>query len=318
MAGAIVMPGADLHQLGGKSHSALDVWWLTIHTMVGTLEGTHSWFDAPGRPYSHLGLAGDAYTRQWQDMRYRAASDLDANGHSVSWECEDSGPGFPRWDHNDPSQVPAFTDEQADALIVQLSWGCHRFRLPRSAIRTTCPHERGIAWHRLGIDPWRAPGCLKTSSSRGKRCPGDKRIAQLENEIIRQVSAPGAPPLGGFLMALSDHDQQRLLDSQLRTEHALNQFLGGEGKYLGGHETARPVKVTAQEILDTARRHGYFAKLRGAAGGASLWVPADHSREGVVVLTRELRSWIETLNALAGLDTKPVELDPEVYEELEP
>lgn len=194
MAGAIVLPGANYRQLPGKSRIALDVRWITVHTMAGTLEGTESWFTPPGRPYSHRGLGGDGEVRQWQDGRYRAASDLEANPYSLSWECEDRGPGFPDWDIDDAGQVPAFTDAQVKALIVGLSWDCHRFGLPRTAIRSTCRHERGIGWHRLGIDPWRRAGCLLTSRHRGKRCPGDRRIYQLVNDIIPRVSAPGGVP----------------------------------------------------------------------------------------------------------------------------
>lgn len=184
---ALLVPGIQHRLLSGKSTTPLDPRFIVVHTMVGYMAGTEALFTPSGRPYSHFGAGGSGEIRQWQDLRYRAASDRDGNPYSISIECEDHGPPFPAWSRSD---VPRFTDAQADSLVVLLSWLCHRFGLPKKAIGTSCPSERGIGWHRLGIDPWRYPTCLKWSSSRGKACPGDNRIAQLRNDIIPRVSAP--------------------------------------------------------------------------------------------------------------------------------
>lgn len=184
---AVTAPGVAYAQLPNKSTTPLVPRWITIHTMVGTLGGTESWFTPAGRPYSHFGVGGFGAIRQWQDLRYRAASDLQGNPYSISIECEDTGYPFPVWSR---SNVPRFTTSQADALVVLLSWLCHRFGLPKQAIRSSCPDERGIGWHRFGIDPWRQTNCLRWSSSAGKACPGDRRIAQLQAEIIPRVSSP--------------------------------------------------------------------------------------------------------------------------------
>lgn len=194
---AITMPGANVRLLPGKSRVLLQPRWITIHTMVGTLEGTESYFTPAGRPYSHFGLGGNGEIRQWQDLAFRAASDLEGNPFAISIECEDHGPRFPRWSGSD---VPAFTPEQVDTLIVALSWLCHRFGLPKAAITTSCPHERGIGYHRLGVDPWRNRQCgQRWSSARGKVCPGDRRIHQLLTEIIPRVSAPQGGPMSDAL-----------------------------------------------------------------------------------------------------------------------
>lgn len=194
---AITMPGAQVRLLPGKSRVLLQPRWITVHTMVGTLNGTESYFTPAGRPYSHLGLGGDGTIRQWQDLAYRAASDLEGNPFAISWECADHGPEFPRWSGSD---VPPFTPAQVDSLIVGLSWLCHRFGLPKQAITTSCPHERGIGYHRLGVDPWRNQSCgQRWSSARGKVCPGDRRIHQLLHEIIPRVSAPQGGPMSDAL-----------------------------------------------------------------------------------------------------------------------
>lgn len=185
---AIVYPKAKYRQLSGKSKTPLTPKVITVHTMVGALGPVESYFSASGRPYSHFGTGPDGEVRQWQDLAYRAASDLYGNPYCISIENADKGAGYPAWSGSD---VPRFTDDQADALVELLSWLCHRFGLPRSAIKTSCPHERGIGWHRLGVDPYRDKNCgVKWSSAYGKVCPGDKRIDQLVNEIIPRVSTP--------------------------------------------------------------------------------------------------------------------------------
>lgn len=188
----IIYPGGQYRQLARKSTTLLAPRIINIHTMVGTLHGVENYFAKAGNPYSHFGTGHDGEVRQWQDLRYRAASDLNGNPYCISIENADKGPGFPAWSGTD---VPRFTDKQADALVMLLSWLCHRFGLPREAITTSCPHERGIGYHRLGVDPYRHTGCGHLwSSARGKACPGDRRIHQLLTEIIPRVSTPTLPP----------------------------------------------------------------------------------------------------------------------------
>jgi hypothetical protein len=184
---ALTLPGVEYKQLGGKSRSPLDARFIVVHTMAGTLSGSEAFFTPGGRPYSHFGTRADGHIRQWQDLRFRAASDRFGNPFSISIENEDHGPAFPAWSGSD---VPRFTPAQANSLVVLLSWLCHRFGLPKKAISSSCPNERGIGWHRFGIDPYRNPNCPSWSKSRGKACPGDRRIAQLRDEIIPRVSSP--------------------------------------------------------------------------------------------------------------------------------
>lgn len=197
----IIYPGGAYRQLARKSRVPLAPRIINVHTMVGTLHGVEGYFAGDGRPYSHFGTGGSGEVRQWQDLRYRAASDLNGNPYCISIENEDTGPLFPRWSGSD---VPRFTDKQADALVMLLSWLCHRFGLPREAITTSCPHERGIGYHRLGVNPYRHTGCGHLwSSAYGKACPGDRRIHQLVHEIIPRVSAPGSTPGGPVTDAVS-------------------------------------------------------------------------------------------------------------------
>jgi hypothetical protein len=181
---AIVYPGADYRQLAGKSTVLLSPMVINIHTMVGTLAGTESWFTPSGQSYSHFGLGGSGVVRQWQDLRYRAASDLQGNPRCISIECEDTGPLFPKWTG---SNVPHFTKAQLDALDKLVTWLCARFAIPRVLLTDACGGT-GISYHRLGIDPWRGADCLHYSSSRGKACPGDNRIADIKSLFSKSAS----------------------------------------------------------------------------------------------------------------------------------
>lgn len=245
---AILVPGVEHRLLSGKSTTPLDARVITVHTMAGYMAGTESYFTPAGRPYSHFGVGGDGRIRQWQDLRFRAASDYQGNPFTISIECEDHGVMFPLWSG---SNVPMFTAKQADALEVLLSWLCHRFGLPKKAIGTSCPSERGIGWHRLGIDPWRYPTCLKWSSSRGKACPGDNRIAQLRNDIIPRISSPEVD------MPLNDADKNWLRELSYDRRDEINAH-------------------TAEAAVTTALRVGMYL---GANKGNAVFNPTLPGRE---------------------------------------
>lgn len=162
---------------------------LCVHTMVGSLDGTRAYFrkNGYGGTESHFGTGHDGTKVQWQDTLYRADANLDGNREVVSIENADYGPGFPKWDLNDGSQVPAFTDAQLDANADILEWGCKTHSIPAVLIPDTRPGRTGIGYHRQGIDPWRLSGAVRWSSANGKVCPGDRRISQLVAEIIPEV-----------------------------------------------------------------------------------------------------------------------------------
>lgn len=185
---ALLVPDVNHRLLPGKSTTPLQPQVINVHTMVWDLDNCEAYFRRAGNPYSHIGTGHDGEVRQWQDLQYRAASCLNGNPYNISIENADKGPGFPAWSGSD---VPDFTDAQAESLIVVISWLCHRFNLPKSVVATSCPHERGIGYHRLGVDPYRNTSCGRLwSSARGKACPGDRRIHTLKTEIIPAVSSP--------------------------------------------------------------------------------------------------------------------------------
>jgi hypothetical protein len=189
---AVTVPGAELQLQNPISTRPITILlWIYLHTIAGTVAGALS-----GRHY-HIYVRGDGSFVQRQDLLLRSAASVEANPYSIAIVCEDMGPAFPSWSG---SNVPRYTPQQVDTLILIISWICHRFGLPTTAVRTSCLNTgKGIAWHRLGIDGafppnwpyWgRQPGCLETSLSTGKPCPGTNRITQIVNEIVPAVSSP--------------------------------------------------------------------------------------------------------------------------------
>lgn len=154
-----------------------------LHTMVGSLDGTDSFFraDGYGGTESHFGVGGDGRVYQWQDTTYRAEANADGNHRLISIETEDRNSKiFTRWDG---SNVPAWTDAQLDELARLVAWCCTVHDIPCQLISDSKPGTRGVGFHRLGIEGnypnGRVPGGEIWSTARGKICPGDARIAQM-------------------------------------------------------------------------------------------------------------------------------------------
>lgn len=151
---------------------------ICLHTMAGSLAGTDSFFrqNGYGGAESHFGVGHDGTVYQWQDTLYRADANLNGNSRIVSIETADTGPGFDRWLG---TNVPAWTDDQVDALAKLIAAICRAHDIPCALIPDSKGSRRGVGYHRLGIDPWRVSGGEVWSSARGKICPGDRRIAQV-------------------------------------------------------------------------------------------------------------------------------------------
>jgi len=199
---AIVYPGADYRQLPGKSTTLLTPLTINIHTMVGTLAGTESYFRQSGRPYSHFGVGGSGAVRQWQDLRYRAASDLNGNPWCISIETEDMGPYFPSWSG---SNVPHFTEAQLRSLTKLVAWLCTRFAIRRILLTSSC-QRNGVSYHRLGIDPWRPAGCPKFSNAKGKVCPGDNKIADIKTKLMPALQGQSIEEEDDWMAMFKDKD----------------------------------------------------------------------------------------------------------------
>jgi hypothetical protein len=207
---AEIAPGADYRPLPRTlSTTPLQRRFINLHTMVGSLRGSEAWFSGSGRPYSHFGVGKrglDGELWQWQDLRYRAASDLEGNPYSISFETEDDGPNEP---------IPPWTEAQIKALVQTIAWLCRRYSIPAVLLNDSLPIPDGVSYHRLGINPWRVPGGLLYSSSPGKLCPADVRIAQIRTRIMPGVLAILNPPVEDDMFSETDRDLLEKINGML-------------------------------------------------------------------------------------------------------
>jgi hypothetical protein len=141
--------------------------------------------NAPTGTNSHFGTGANGEIWQWVDTAYRSAANLYGNGRVVSIENADFGPGFPSWNTNDGAQVPAFTPKQIEANAQILAWANKVHGIPLELVPDSKPGRRGVAYHRQGVPGYMVPGGEQWSNSRGKVCPGNKRIAQIPQIIDR-------------------------------------------------------------------------------------------------------------------------------------
>lgn len=162
---------------------------ICLHTMVGSLSGTDAYFkkNGYGGTESHFGIGHDGTNYQWCDTEFRADANLDGNHRIISIETADTGPGFARWNTNDGSQVPAWTDAQVEEIAATVAWCCTVHDIPCQLIPDSRPERRGVGYHRQGCDgnfpDRRVPGGERWSSAAGKVCPGNRRIAQIPKII---------------------------------------------------------------------------------------------------------------------------------------
>lgn len=177
------MPGAEWvgpHHDNG-SMSRYDI--VCLHTIVG---------EAPAHA-AHFSTRGDGHIYQSRDTAYRSAANSNGNARVIAIENADRDSSFAAWNVNDGHAVPAFTAAQVESLALICAWAYKTHGVPLVACPDSKPGSRGIAFHRQGIDGnWsgfafggRVAGGEVWTASRGKVCPGDRRIAQLPEIIAR-------------------------------------------------------------------------------------------------------------------------------------
>ncbi len=229
-------PGAVFKPLGPQTEprmTAHDV--VCLHTMVGYLSSTDRYFrTSNGAGYagteSHFGVGGkwggdasrglDGVVWQWQDIAHQADANLDGNPTTISIETAD----------NAASPIQPWTPAQVESLAQLLvwlcsmeahadcppSWTCHREGIPLALIPDTLPGRRGVGYHQQGCDPWRVSGGVLWSPSRGKVCPGARRIAQIPAVIARAIEITQ----GDDMTAEQAAQLQDIHDRQIPLVHA--------------------------------------------------------------------------------------------------
>jgi hypothetical protein len=177
------MPDADwLGEHSPEPPTGMDRYDIVcVHTIVGF---------APAHA-AHFSTWADGRIGQSRDTRYRSGANLNGNHRVIAIENEDHGPRFggtPRL----PGWVP-LTPEQVEANAQILAWAHKVHGIPLQLCPNSRPESRGLAYHRQGIDgnfsgyrfPGRVSGGQQWTTSFGKVCPTDARIAQLPEILAR-------------------------------------------------------------------------------------------------------------------------------------
>lgn len=149
----------------GPNHPRLFI----VHTMVGWNHGTEQWFRRENvKSESHFGLADDPSRtdplRQWIDTDREADTNWDANGISVTVECEDRG---------DPSRP--FSDYQIEQLVRLGVWAHDTHGIPLDIASSW--DGSGYGWHQ------QYPEWNRSSHN----CPGTVRRRQLIEDVYPEV-----------------------------------------------------------------------------------------------------------------------------------
>ena len=245
------MPGAEWRPIPASTTRIADHQILMLHTMVGSLAGTDSYFRsiAPG-VNSHFGVGADGTIWQWVDTAYRSGAALNGNYRAITVETADVGTGFPTWNLNDGSQVPAWTPAQVEACARIAAWAFEAHGIPLELVPDSKPGRRGQAYHRQGVDPYRVAGGEVWSNAYGKVCPGNRRIAQIPQVIARaRQIAGGAPIVEDDMFEAKDRENlTRLLTLMERQKSGIPgvQVAGDAGAIL--HRTEARLIKAQQEI----------------------------------------------------------------------
>lgn len=164
-----------------------------VHTMVGSLNGTDSYFRQGGVGLeSSLGIGGkydtnlDGAIYQWMYLSDRADANYEANGYAFSVETSDgSNSTYPnRW------QEP-WSPLQAESIAQSAAAWCLATGRPARLVNRAHSTVHGIGHHKIGTVPNVKPGDDYWSPpEQGPRaCPGPARINQLINEVIPRVQS---------------------------------------------------------------------------------------------------------------------------------
>lgn len=213
-------------------------------------------------PAAHFSLGGYGELTQNRDTLYQSAACLDGNPRALACETEDLGAPFPTWDTNNGHEVPAWSDPQLDRAVEVCVWAYHTHGVPLQLAADSKTGSAGIAYHRQGIDSdnnfagfaygGRVSGGEHWSTSKGKVCPGDRRIKQLIEIVI-----PRARVAAGL-----DNDMTAEDTANIKTiKNWLEALIHGLGEEVGGgiiernrhdYETQHAVRA----FLTLAKSHG--------------------------------------------------------------
>jgi hypothetical protein len=149
---------------------------VVLHVAVSESSSLFGYFNQKGNPTSHFYVRKDGTVEQYVDTQFVAPAQLDGNPTLVGIETQG---GVTDAKHEQ------WTPAQVETLAQLCAWVHETHGTPLQAMKSSLKTERGVGPHRLGIDPWRVSGGEHWSTSYGKTCPGDAKVAQVPTVIKR-------------------------------------------------------------------------------------------------------------------------------------
>ena len=157
-----------------------------LHTTASAAATSmHGWFSNPSaQSSSHFHVDFNGRIEQYIDTAYMSWANAAANSRSVTVETQGSG-------------SESWTVAQIQAIVKIIQWARKAHpAIPLRQMNSSAASEKGIGWHRLGVNGNFGSGILRGrnqrgggqvwSSAYGKVCPGTKRIQQIPS-IIKQA-----------------------------------------------------------------------------------------------------------------------------------
>lgn len=182
---------------------------VNLHVAVSESKSLYRFFNRTGQVDSHFYVRKDGVVEQYVDTAYRAFADLDGNDATISIETQ----GGLR-----NANTEQWTGAQVKALAELYLWcvETHGIKLQIAKDSKIGSSSHGLSWHRLGIDGnfpklpnilagrIQRGGGMYYTKSRGKICPGDAKIKQVEeifelakkmknNEDVEKTSSKPKP-----------------------------------------------------------------------------------------------------------------------------
>lgn len=192
-----IYPGATQRLLTGYKKARTEkVRTIVLHSTAGGAASPYPTF-AKGGACSTGWVGYEGQIEQYLDGDWMDAADLYSGGGPYALSLETA---------SNVQATDPWTDAQLDAIVSFIDWACREYGIPRR--RAQYAGDAGIAWHRMGVVGSFPAGDLggltqigrgdTWSTSRGKACPGDKRIRQAIDVVIPRVVALGVSGGGGM------------------------------------------------------------------------------------------------------------------------
>lgn len=159
---------------------------VNIHVAVSNSNSLYGVFSAPtAGACSHFYVTREGVIEQYIDTRYQSAADLHGSDSTISIENE-GGVTDPNGEKFTLAQMVG------NAMIWAWARDTHQIRNQMAKNTQTTANSLGLSWHRLGVqgnfkgrggilEVSYKPGGILYSRARGKECPGDAKILQIDD-----------------------------------------------------------------------------------------------------------------------------------------